>query len=578
MRLETSSSQELANAHRMGHTCASLNGDLLLVWGGSDESVACLPAKNNHLWIYDTLSGYWRHRLCAGDCPPYLSAATSTLIGQRLFVFGGHSTAQDNWLNSLYCLDLDDFCWHDLGATARAKPAKPIRADKLVSWPYAGRMYVFGGYGWSQTEHLLELLDLQRDLQLAPDHRWPKFGWNNQLVEFDPRDNTWRWPSYSGKCPSARAAHSGALMGHNYYVFGGRDSRERLNDLYALDMRSLVWTQIATISSSLPVDRPPIRHLLEPPEEEDEIERAMAPSIEFQAGGRSNAQMAPSPSSSSSEPVERDQKRDHSSPITEEDVDDDSEEEDDDDEDSQQHQIDFIQLLERQSFSSSSSASDTVDGECGLAQLQSRLQDCDSSSTCPNRFETAAASSQHQERNQDLAVQDVDNREQNLASSAETAPAATSTGKEIAKPTGRSFASFTPISEREILLYGGISSLDQNLDDCWIFNTNTRQWTLIDLKNKHPRLWHTGARTRNNEVVIIGGSCSDKIDEICNEILTISLTPKSLKQLALDAAARSIRMRTVNRVKGLPSTVCKLIRLRKQAMRDRTRKPSNKQS
>lgn len=590
MRLETSSIKELANAHRMGHTCASLNGDLLFIWGGSDESVACLPVKNNHLWIYDTLSGYWRHRLCTGECPPYLSGATSSLIGQRMFVFGGHSTAQDNWLNSLYCLDLDTFCWQDLGAKAEAQPTKPIRADKLVSWSYGGRMFVFGGYGWSQTEHLLELLDLQRDLQLAPDHRWPKFGWNNQLVEFNQRDNTWRWPSYSGKCPSARAAHSGALMGETYYLFGGRDSRERLNDLYALDMRTLTWTQIADFSSSLPIDRPPMRHLLEPPAQEEQgglnEREGIDPLVLVESGddrvnimnedeeliGSEDGEeeeedlMMPSPSSSSQQ--QQQCVRIRAPNDMDDEVAGDSEDGEEPD-----YPFDFSahpnHLLERWSLSSSHpSTSDCAN----LSDLQSRLQHCDSSSTCLSHEQQMEA--QHQQNSPATTASGVDLPDQDDRESPEEEvvnldnyPTTTTPSiREIPKPAGRSFASFTPISERQVLLYGGISSLDENLDDCWIFDIATRQWTQINLKNKCPRLWHTGATTKNNEVVIIGGSCSDKIDEICTDILTISLTPKSLKRLALDAAARSIRMRTVNRAKGLPSTVSKLIRLRKQAI------------
>jgi N-acetylneuraminic acid mutarotase len=445
-----SSVAELPDLHLMGHTCANLNGDLIFVWGGTNDSVAFSSQPNTDLWIYETLTGYWRHRKCSGDCPPYLSSCSSALIGQKMYIFGGHCTAQDNWLNCLYCLDLDTFVWRDLGSQARAEPTKPIRSDKNVAWSYNNKMYVFGGYGWSQVEHYLELTDCQADLQLVPDIRWPKFGWNNQLVEYDPADGTWRWPSYKGKCPSARAAHSGALMGDKYFVFGGRDSHERLNDLYTFDMKSFEWQRIAVFSSTnfgLPLIN----------------DRQLTPRRQLS------------------------------------------------------------HLLE-----SNETGTDHTDNAAGPVQQASVDRVGGTTSTTPSL------------------------------------------------PAGRSFCSLIPISNEHMLLFGGVDSNDRNLDDCWIFNINTNQWTQItDFKHKRSRLWHTGAKTKQNEIVIMGGSSSEKIDEYCTDVFVMSFEPKSLKRLSLDAVSRSIRMKTIQRTKDLPSTLVKLIKLRKQALSLTMRQSAN---
>lgn len=545
MRVETSSIKELPDMHRMGHTCANLNGELFFVWGGVDDKVAYVTTRNNDLWIYETITGYCRRRICSGECPPHLSASSSALINQKMYVFGGHSTSLDNWLNSLYCLDLDTFVWKDLGSQAKGEPTKPIRSDKCVSWSHHGRFYVFGGYGWSQIEHLLQLLDQQKDLQLTPDHRWPKFGWNNQLVEYNPVDNTWRWPSYTGKCPSARAAHSGALMGDKYYLFGGRDSRERLNDLYTLDMKTFEWSQIAVVSDPTGhsrLDRP-IRHLLEPAESEqqddadnedvmDEMRRE-AISVE--------EELTPSPSAGLQESSNR-LGLDNTAELNYDDDD------DDEDEDGDEYPTEYphpSHLLERWSLSSNQPASCSTSLDhpnCLHMNLHSMdIDEARDHSSSDDNSDQNDLDQQHQQ-----SVEPID------------PPAAT--------PVGRSFSSFTPISDRDIMLYGGVSSQDENLADCWLFNTERACWTQLDLKNKHSRLWHTGARTKNNEVVIIGGSNSDKVDEFCSDVVTISTEPKSLKRLALDSVSRSIRMRSIHKMKNLPSTIGKLIKLRKQAM------------
>lgn len=513
--------------HLMGHTCANLNGELLFIWGGTpsdhvgggqqqhvaneeragrerqqtDEQM--LSRRNADLWIYETLTGYWRHRRCSGECPPYLSSCSSCLIGQKMFIFGGHSTELDDWLNCLYCLDLETFQWTDVGSRASARePTKPIRSDKNVCWSHANKLYVFGGYGWSRTEAFMDILDRQRDFQLTPDFRWPKFGWNNQLVEFDPWRNTWRWPAYSGKCPSARAAHSGTLMGDGkFYLFGGRDSCERLNDLYTFDMKTFEWTQLAILDDGQPIQRPVISHLLESSAGDEHGQ--LSEEIPEAHSGRLVMAAEPMPSSSSSTDPGGQQASSlaHGSgkPIIDYQSDDDYE--DDEEHPHPSH------LLERWSLSSQQPPPDNSSEE-NSEPVRGR------------------------------------------------------------QPAGRSFCSFTPINDEIIILFGGVSSQDQNLSDCWQLNIRKNKWAplMINPKHKRPRLWHSGSRTKQGEVVIIGGSSSDKIDEFCSDVLVISLEPRSLKRLALDAASRSVRLKTIRNCSHLPSTICKLIRLRKQAI------------
>lgn len=550
VRIEFSNLKELPDFNRTGHTCANLDGDLFFLWGASSEQAG----RDSHLWIYDTLTGYWRHRNCSGECPPYLCGSTSALIGQTMYVFGGYSAAHDNWLNCLYCLDLNTFIWRDLGSSASAEPTKPVRSDKCVGWSYKGKLFVFGGYGWSQIEHLLQLLDQQKDFQLSPDFRWPKFGWNNQLIQFDPQQNSWTWPSYSGKCPCARAAHSGALMGDKYYVFGGRDSHQRLNDLYMLDMKTLQWTQLAAFVD-VKLDQP-IGHLSDLAENQDQDQpQPRANDLAQDPIDHTQEEPSPSPSTSSNYQVDEDfssasSSSSHSCVGEETGQMTDDDEFDEDDDEYTFRPVFPSRMLERWSLSSeqSSSSSSQVDGSnCGSIIQHSPLQLIEQSSTM-DRAQTSS-----------VELEQSSNVHRKLRTRPE--------GKSLnLRPIGRSFATFTPISNREIILYGGISSQDKELDECWLYDTETGQWRQIVSKLKQPRLWHTAARSKNNEVVIIGGSNSTKVDEFCSDVISISLEPKSLKRLAIDTAAKSLSMRSIQRVKRLPPTIYKLIKLRKQAI------------
>lgn len=649
MRTDVTSVREIPGMHAMGHTCANLNGDLLFVWGGTNDRVAYLAIKNSSIWIYETLTGYWRHRSCSGDCPPYLSSCASCLIGQKMYIFGGHSTVQDNWLNCLYCLDLETFIWTDVGSQAKALPTKPIRSDKNVAWSFGGKLYIFGGYGWSQIEHYLELLDCQRDLQLVPDHRWPKFGWNNQLVEYNPSDKTWRWPNYTGKCPSARAAHSGALVGNKYFVFGGRDSHERLNDLYTFDTQTFDWQQIANISNratgiQAPLSQP-IGHLLELRDNEsnsnqfnddtndvDESHRQIIEEMhdmgvdenDEEDDEQANAAVwnlasSSSPSSSAARANISDEFELKHLEVNSDDLDEGefeyphpshllerwslaSNNNDNDDETSnicllgqQQQQTETdestqqlnmtastqsillinhpqlrgLQSTQQQSQQQPSHQSEQERNANQINTLQQQLNAALVEET--NQAQSSAAPNHNQNHyhfnalEQDNNPASIDNQQQQEVA-------------QLSIPPGRSFCSLTPISDNDMLLFGGVNSQDQNLDDCWLYNIEQNRWTQIDYtKQSHklmrPRLWHTGSRTKQNEVIIIGGSCSDKIDEYCSEVLSISFEPKSLKRLALDTVSRAVRMKTILRTMGIPSTLIKLIKLRKQAIALTTHRP-----
>lgn len=138
--------------------------------------------------------------------------------------------------------------------------------------------------------------------------------------------------------------------------------------------------------------------------------------------------------------------------------------------------------------------------------------------------------------------------------------------RESATPPSRSFSSFIPIDNQKILLYGGVSSQNENLADCWLLDIKHNSWTQIDVKDNLPRLWHTGSYTKNREVIIIGGTSSDRPEEFCPEVITIALEPKSLKRLALDSVSSSVKLRTISKIRGIPVGLKELIKLRKRAM------------
>lgn len=243
MRVESTINNTLTDdLKRLGHICVTYN-NLILVWGGYKDSIDKEPED---LWLYNPLSQCWSVKKCQGSIPPGLSGSTSSIIDDKLYVFGGYADSAEGHLNSLYCLDMKTLVWSQI---ENIHGIEPVPSDKCVSWTYESKLYIFGGYGSPNVEHINQLIDKQPNLHFTRDSTsaWSyRRGWNNQLVEYDPVTNQWNWPTYSGGCPSARAAHAGALMGDIYYIFGGRDHQCRLNDLYSLDMKTKVWSKITT--------------------------------------------------------------------------------------------------------------------------------------------------------------------------------------------------------------------------------------------------------------------------------------------------------------------------------------------
>lgn len=68
-------------------------------------------------------------------------------------------------------------------------------------------------------------------------------GWNNQLVCYDTKENTWSWPQTKGVTPLPRAAHAADIQNGKAYIFGGRLMDERINALHCLDMDTMKWSE-----------------------------------------------------------------------------------------------------------------------------------------------------------------------------------------------------------------------------------------------------------------------------------------------------------------------------------------------
>lgn len=107
-------------------------------------------------------------------------------------------------------------------------------------------------------------------------------------------------------------------------------------------------------------------------------------------------------------------------------------------------------------------------------------------------------------------------------------------------PEGRSWHSFTFVTDTRAVVYGGFSQYNTVLSDCWLLDvTPTARWYQFQYNDCKPRLWHR-AQYVAGELLVVGGHRGNILDPVgrkehAEELLVINFTPKSLLKLCLDA-------------------------------------------
>ena len=68
----------------------------------------------------------------------------------------------------------------------------------------------------------------------------------NDLYKLDTRTNVWSQVQVSGDVPCARSFHSMVARGSSIFVFGGCPETGRLADLHHYDTETSTWTRLET--------------------------------------------------------------------------------------------------------------------------------------------------------------------------------------------------------------------------------------------------------------------------------------------------------------------------------------------
>ena len=162
-----------------------------------------------HLWSKAIFSG-------ADELKTQRSCHSATMDGTNIFMFGGFGSGQ--WYNTVSILDTKDMTWRK----RQAKGDVPCKRYAHVAAQDEGKMYVFGGFGGAEGHYL------------------------NDIYALDMKTLEWRRVQPDGEppCPRAAAASAYDPSSRTWFIHGGNAGDHRLNDLHALNLRTLQWRRI----------------------------------------------------------------------------------------------------------------------------------------------------------------------------------------------------------------------------------------------------------------------------------------------------------------------------------------------
>uniref|UniRef100_A0A3Q4B6S8 Fibronectin type-III domain-containing protein n=1 Tax=Mola mola TaxID=94237 RepID=A0A3Q4B6S8_MOLML len=209
---------------RHGHRAAAIR-ELIIVFGGGNEGIA------EHLHVYNTVSKQWFLPAVRGDIPPGCAAHGLVCEGTRILVFGG-MVEFGKYSSSLYELQASRWLWKKLKPRAPRTGSPPCPRIGHSFTLVGNKCYLFGGLANDSED---------------PNGNIPRYMGDFYELELQSLSGArgWSIPETQGGGPSARESHSSVayngLGTPKLYIFGGMQGC-RLNDLWQLDLETMVWS------------------------------------------------------------------------------------------------------------------------------------------------------------------------------------------------------------------------------------------------------------------------------------------------------------------------------------------------
>uniref|UniRef100_A0A6B2L0T0 Uncharacterized protein n=1 Tax=Arcella intermedia TaxID=1963864 RepID=A0A6B2L0T0_9EUKA len=170
-----------------------------------------------------------------GEIPAIRERHSATLIGKKIYVFGGYCRGAELYYNNLYVFETETLNWTKLEPRGNPPDRRCGHSASVVD----GKIWIFGGRVKAKKGGLF-------------DSEGSGVMYKNDLHCYDPVTNEWFRYEPRGIGPSGRALHAATVVGRKIYIFGGANSTGFRNDtsgfcdLYELDIDNMCWTECET--------------------------------------------------------------------------------------------------------------------------------------------------------------------------------------------------------------------------------------------------------------------------------------------------------------------------------------------
>ena len=239
----------------IGHIAIPMKG-CIVVFGGK-PSLQQRPWDIRTIWLYNLYTDHWKKDVIprSKDAPEATEAACAAAIASDIYMFGGETL--DGTTNMLWQLTRSEsncFEWNEI--QFEHKKSTPSPRCHHSGWEHGGKLWIFGGCGRNPTRYLFEnghgnFIDQQTIGYITNRYC------TNQLLYFDPLAETWTNPKCTGQVPSPRSEHATARIKDAVWLYGGTQDTvssdaSSLDDMYELNMHTLLWTKIEAINPRPP--------------------------------------------------------------------------------------------------------------------------------------------------------------------------------------------------------------------------------------------------------------------------------------------------------------------------------------
>ncbi|OCH85579.1 regulatory protein ral2 [Obba rivulosa] len=170
-------------------------------------------------------------RRTSGDVPPKLVGASTTVVGSKMYLYGGRLVSERRMVSDIYMFDLETFVWEKIVLSPEDEVPQARYFHSADAWN--NHLVVFGGMSIRPHSDNPEDLCVLNDVRLfdLTAKRWLPFP-SNSAEAASPNSLT----------PNARYAHLSSVTANRLFIIGGQDlNNVWLDDIYIYDLSSKAW-------------------------------------------------------------------------------------------------------------------------------------------------------------------------------------------------------------------------------------------------------------------------------------------------------------------------------------------------